>query len=313
MIKKAPLLKKARYRINLVAKRFGLLHTLKSISREKYAEKVSASLLYGMLSSIAVNFFFQPGHVYSSGATGLAQVMSALTERLWGNAIPISLTYYAINIPLLILAWFKIGHKFTVFTFIAVSMSSLFIYLMPQLTLTTDPLINAIFGGLFMGLGVGFGLRSRISSGGTDILSLTIRQKTGKNVGSISLVINGLIMVFAGLLFGWQYALYSMVTIFVSSRVTDAIYTKQKKLQAMIVTACPERVITMIHNKLHRGVTLVNHAAKGTYQNENKAVLIAIITREEYAEFKQLMRKADPRAFVSISENVQIIGRFKDD
>ena len=313
MIKKAPLLKKARYRINLVAKRFGLLHTLKSISREKYAEKVSASLLYGMLSSIAVNFFFQPGHVYSSGATGLAQVMSALTERLWGNAIPISLTYYAINIPLLILAWFKIGHKFTVFTFIAVSMSSLFIYLMPQLTLTTDPLINAIFGGLFMGLGVGFGLRSRISSGGTDILSLTIRQKTGKNVGSISLVINGLIMVFAGLLFGWQYALYSMVTIFVSSRVTDAIYTKQKKLQAMIVTACPERVITMIHNKLHRGVTLVNHAAKGTYQNENKAVLIAIITREEYAEFKQLMRKADPRAFVSISENFQIIGRFKDD
>lgn len=313
MIKKAPLLKKARYRINLVAKRFGLLHTLKSISREKYAEKVSASLLYGMLSSIAVNFFFQPGHVYSSGATGLAQVISALTERLWGNAIPISLTYYAINIPLLILAWFKIGHKFTVFTFIAVSMSSLFIYLMPQLTLTTDPLINAIFGGLFMGLGVGFGLRSRISSGGTDILSLTIRQKTGKNVGSISLVINALIMVFAGLLFGWQYALYSMVTIFVSSRVTDAIYTKQKKLQAMIVTACPDRVITMIHNKLHRGVTLVNHAAKGTYQNENKAVLIAIITREEYAEFKQLMRKADPRAFVSISENVQIIGRFKDD
>lgn len=313
MIKKAPLLKKVRYRINLVAKRFGLLHTLKSISREKYAEKVSASLLYGMLSSIAVNFFFQPGHVYSSGATGLAQVMSALTERLSGNAIPISLTYYAINIPLLILAWFKIGHKFTVFTFIAVSMSSLFIYLMPQLTLTTDPLINAIFGGLFMGLGVGFGLRSRISSGGTDILSLTIRQKTGKNVGSISLVINGLIMVFAGLLFGWQYALYSMVTIFVSSRVTDAIYTKQKKLQAMIVTACPDRVITMIHNKLHRGVTLVNHAAKGTYQNENKAVLIAIITREEYAEFKQLMRKADPRAFVSISENVQIIGRFKDD
>lgn len=313
MIKKAPLLKKARYRINLIAKRFGLLHTLKSISREKYAEKVSASLLYGMLSSIAVNFFFQPGHVYSSGATGLAQVMSALTERLSGNAIPISLTYYAINIPLLILAWFKIGHKFTVFTFIAVSMSSLFIYLMPQLTLTTDPLINAIFGGLFMGLGVGFGLRSRISSGGTDILSLTIRQKTGKNVGSISLVINGLIMVFAGLLFGWQYALYSMVTIFVSSRVTDAIYTKQKKLQAMIVTACPDRVITMIHNKLHRGVTLVNHAAKGTYQNENKAVLIAIITREEYAEFKQLMRKADSRAFVSISENVQIIGRFKDD
>lgn len=312
MTKKTPFLKKVKYDINIVAKRFGLLRTLRSISREKYAEKISASLLYGMLSSIAVNFFFQPGHVYSSGATGLAQVISALTERMTGNAAPISLTYYAINIPLLVLAWFKIGHKFTVFTFIAVSMSSLFIHLMPQVTLTTDPLINAIFGGLFMGLGVGFGLRSRISSGGTDIISLTIRQKTGRNVGSISLAVNGLIMIFAGVLFGWKYALYSMVTIFVSSQVTDAIYTKQKKMQAMIVTACPERVITMIHNKLHRGVTAINNA-KGTYQNENKAVLIAIITREEYAEFKQLMMKADPKAFVSISENVKIIGHFKDD
>ena len=214
MTKKTPFLKKIRYEINVVAKRFGLWRTLRSISKEKYAEKISASLLYGMLSSIAVNFFFQPGHVYSSGATGLAQVISALTERSFGHATPISLTFYAINLPLLILAWYTIGHKFTVFTFISVSMSSFFIYLMPQVTLTTDPLINAIFGGLFMGLGVGVGLRSRISSGGTDIVSLTIRQKTGRNVGSISLIVNGVIMIFAGLLFGWQYALYSMVTIF---------------------------------------------------------------------------------------------------
>ncbi|MFU2203647.1 YitT family protein [Streptococcus hyovaginalis] len=311
MTKKTSFLKKVRYEVNVVAKRFGLWRTLRSISREKYAEKISASLLYGMLSSIAVNFFFQPGHVYSSGATGLAQVISALSERVIDYALPISLTFYAINLPLLVLAWFKIGHKFTVFTFIAVSMSSLFIHLVPQVTLTSDPLINAIFGGLFMGLGVGVGLRSRISSGGTDIVSLTIRKKTGRNVGSISLIVNGIIMIFAGLLFGWQYALYSMVTIFVSSRVTDAIYTKQKKMQAMIVTSRPERVVAMIHKKLHRGVTSINNA-HGTYNHEDKAVLLTIITREEYTEFKLLMAKADSKAFVSISENVQIIGQFKD-
>ena len=180
------------------------------------------------------------------------------------------------------------------------------------MTLTTDPLINAIFGGLVMGAGVGFGLRSRISSGGTDIVSLTIRKKTGRDVGSISLIVNAIIMFFAGLLFGWQYALYSMVTIFVSSRVTDAIFTKQKKMQAMIVTSRPEKVITMIHTKLHRGVTSINDA-EGTYNHEKKAVLLAIITREEYNDFKYLMKKADPKAFVSIAENVHIIGRFVDD
>ena len=259
-----------------------------------------------------MNFFFQPGHVYSSGATGFAQVLSAISERLIGFKIPISLAFYGINLPLLILAWYKIGHKFTVFTLITVTMSSFFIQIVPEVTLTTDPLINAIFGGLVMGAGVGFGLRSRISSGGTDIVSLTIRKKTGRDVGSISLIVNAIIMFFAGLLFGWQYALYSMVTIFVSSRVTDAIFTKQKKMQAMIVTSRPEKVITMIHTKLHRGVTSINDA-EGTYNHEKKAVLLAIITREEYNDFKYLMKKADPKAFVSIAENVHIIGRFVDD
>ena len=148
------------------AKKIGVWQAIRSISREKYTEKVSASLLYGLLSSIAVNFFFQPGHVYSSGATGLAQVLSALSVRTLGFEIPVSLTFYAINIPLLILAWNKIGHKFTIFTFITVTMSSLFIQVMPHVTLTEDPLINAIFGGLVMGTGIGFGLKSRISSGG---------------------------------------------------------------------------------------------------------------------------------------------------
>lgn len=309
MIKKTTYRKRVKYLINRGAKKIGLLHAVKSISKEKYTEKISASLLYGILSSIAVNFFFQPGHVYSSGATGLAQVISAISHHLWGFEIPVALAFYVINIPLLVLAWYKIGHKFTIFTFITVSMSSFFIQIMPQVTLTTDPLINAIFGGLVMGLGIGTGFKSRISSGGTDIISLTLRKKTGKDVGNLSLMINGVIMAFAGLLFGWQYALYSMVTIFVSSRVTDAIFTKQKKMQATIVTSCPDKVIHMIHKKLHRGVTSINDA-EGTYRHEHKAVLIMILTREEYSEFKWLMLKTDPNAFVSVAENVRIIGRF---
>lgn len=312
MIKKAPLIKKCRFLGNQYAKKIGILKTLKSISRDKYAEKISASLLYGLLSSIAVNFFFQPGHVYSSGATGLAQVISAVSGRLFGFVIPISVVFYLVNVPLMILAWYKIGHKFTIFTFITVTMSSFFIQIMPQVSLTSDPLINAIFGGLVMGVGIGTGLKSRISSGGTDIVSLTIRKKTGRDVGNISLVVNGTIMIFAGILFGWKYALYSMVTIFVSSRVTDAIFTKQKKMQAMIVTSKPERVIDKIHKNLHRGVTCVNNA-EGTYTHEKKAVLITILTREEYPGFKCIMKKADPHAFVSVAENVHIIGRFVEE
>lgn len=311
MTKKASFTKRLSFVLNSWAKKFGLLKTLRSISKEKYAEKFSASLFYGLMSAIAVNFFFQPGHVYSSGVTGLAQVVSAISSHYIGWNIPVSVAFYAINLPLLVLAWKTIGHKFTVFTFITVTMSSLFIQVVPQVTLTDDPLINAIFGGLVMGTGIGFGLKSRISSGGTDIISLTIRKKTGRDVGSISLIVNGIIMLFAGYFFGWEYALYSMVTIFVSSRVTDALFTKQKKMQALIVTSYPDKVATMIHKKLHRGVTCINDA-EGTYNHEKKAVLLTIITREEYNDFKHFMRKTDPKAFVSIAENVHVMGRFVD-
>ena len=155
-----------RYHVRRLAYNIKLLRVLKSISREKYDEKVSASLLYGFLSAIAVNFFFQPGHVYSSGATGLAQILSVLSQRFIGFTIPVSLTFYAINIPLMIVAWYQIGHKFTIFTFITVSMSSLFIQFVPVITLTNDPIMNALFGGVVMGTGIGFALRNNISSGG---------------------------------------------------------------------------------------------------------------------------------------------------
>ena len=248
-----------RYHVRRLAYNIKLLRVLKSISREKYDEKVSASLLYGFLSAIAVNFFFQPGHVYSSGATGLAQILSVLSQRFIGFTIPVSLTFYAINIPLMIVAWYQIGHKFTIFTFITVSMSSLFIQFVPVITLTNDPIMNALFGGVVMGTGIGFALRNNISSGGTDIVSLTIRKRTGKNVGSISFFVNGTIMLIAGLTFGWKYALYSMITIFVSSRVTDAVFTKQKRMQAMIVTSHPDAIIEKIHKKLNRGATIIHN------------------------------------------------------
>lgn len=298
-----------RYHVRRLAYNIKLLRVLKSISREKYDEKVSASLLYGFLSAIAVNFFFQPGHVYSSGATGLAQILSVLSQRFIGFTIPVSLTFYAINIPLMIVAWYQIGHKFTIFTFITVSMSSLFIQFVPVITLTNDPIMNALFGGVVMGTGIGFALRNNISSGGTDIVSLTIRKRTGKNVGSISFFVNGTIMLIAGLTFGWKYALYSMITIFVSSRVTDAVFTKQKRMQAMIVTSQPDAIIEKIHKKLHRGATII-HNAEGTYNHQEKAVLLTVITRAEFNEFKYIMKKADPQAFITISENVHIIGRF---
>ena len=173
-----------------------------------YLQKFSFSVVYAILASIAVNFFYQPGKIYSSGITGVAQIITTLSTEWFGFNLPVSANLLILNLPLFLVGWFKVGHKFTIFTGITVVLASLFMQIMPEEVLTTDPIVCAIFGGAVMGAGIGYALRSGLSSGGLDFVSIAIQKKTGKTVGSISIIFNIMIMFAAGLLFGWQYALY---------------------------------------------------------------------------------------------------------
>lgn len=277
-----------------------------------YATRLSVAVVYAFLAAIAVNFFYQPGHIYSSGATGFAQILTTLSDRVVGFTVPVSITLFLINVPLFFLAWFKIGHKFTIFTFITVFLTSFFIHIIPQTTLTKDPIICAIFGGAIMGVGIGFALKNGLSSGGLDILSIVIRKRTGSSVGSISIIFNVMIMLMAGILFSWQYMFYSTLAIFMSGKLTDALYTKQRKMQVMIVTKCPERVINSIQDHMRRGITIINEA-EGAYKHDKQTVLFTVVTRFELPLLESIMRENDPDAFVSISENVRIMGRFYEE
>lgn len=277
-----------------------------------YATRLSVAVVYAFLAAIAVNFFYQPGHIYSSGATGVAQILTTLSKNALGYRVPVSITLFLINVPLFVLSWFKIGHKFTIFTFITVFLTSFFIHIIPETTLTDDPIICAIFGGAIMGVGIGFALKNGLSSGGLDILSITIRKRTGKSVGSISIIFNVIIMFMAGVLFSWQYMFYSALAIFMSGKLTDALFTKQRKMQVMIVTKCPEKVITGIQEHMRRGITIINEA-EGAYKHDKQTVLFTVVTHFELPLLESVMKESDPAAFVSISENVRIMGRFYEE
>lgn len=285
---------------------------LKHLPHPDFATKFSYSIVYALLASISVNFFYQPGHIYSSGITGVAQILTTLSKDLIGVHVPVSLALLLLNIPLFFLGWFKIGHKFTIFTGITVVLTSIFMQIMPEEVLSDDPIICAIFGGAVMGAGIGYALKSGLSSGGLDFLSIAIRKKTGKTIGSISIIFNLFIMLAAGILFGWQYALYSALAIFVSGKVTDAVYTKQKKMQVTIITRYPDRVIHTIQHRMRRGITIINEA-EGAYHHDKQTVLLTVVTRFELPLLRSAMKEADPKAFVSIAENVQILGRFYEE
>lgn len=276
---------------------------------KQHMEKVSMAVINGILQAIALNMFWRPGHIYASGVTGLGQIVVTLTENTAGVELPMSVVLYMLNVPLFILAWYKISKKFTIFTMISVFMTSLFIQIIPVTALSTDPIICAIFGGAVCGLGVGLALKSGLSSGGLDIVSVTIRKMTGKNVGSLNIIINACIILTSGFLFGWPYAFYSAFSIFVNGKVVDVVFTKQKKMEIMIITTKPDAVIEQVQRRIRRGITILNNA-EGAFNHEKQTVLITIITRDQIPLLQIAMRDSDPKAFVSISDNVKIMGNF---
>lgn len=276
--------------------------------RHAYVMRASTAFLYGIIVSIAMNFFWTPGHIYSSGITGLAQLLATICKN---NSLPLTTAFwlFALNVPLFVLAWRQIGHRFTVFTFLAVVFSSIMIKFMHPIDLTTDPIICAIFGGAVNGFGTGLALKNGISTGGLDILGLVIKKHTGKSIGTINMLFNALIVLAAGFMFGWPYAFYSALGLVVNAKVMDMVYTRQKKMQVMIVTSRPNSVIDSLQTRLRRGVTIV-HGAEGAYKHDAKTILFTVISCYEQPELQRAMHEADPHAFVSIAENVHIMGHF---
>lgn len=279
--------------------------------RYNFFSKLSAALFYSIAVAIALNFFWTPGHMYSSGITGFAQLINSVSERFFPFTISTSLMYFVLNVPLFILGWTKIGHKFTFFTIIAVVLGSIMMRVIQPLEVHWDPLLCAIFGGTINGIGTGFALKNGISTGGLDIIGIVFRMKTGTSYGKFNILVNLVIIAAAGFVFGWTRALYSALTIFINGRVIDAIYTQHKKMQVMIITEHPQSIIDGIQNKMHRGITII-HDAEGAYSHTEKTVLITIIDRYDMYDIRQIIEHADTYAFVSVSEVEKVYGRFKE-
>jgi len=279
--------------------------------RYNFLSKISAAFFYSLAVAVALNFFWTPGHMYSSGVTGFAQLINTLSERYLPFTLTTSVMYFALNVPLFIVGWTKIGHKFTYFTVATVILGSIMMHLIHPINMHLDPLVCAIFGGMINGLGTGFALKNGISTGGIDIIGIVIRQKTGTSYGKVNILINLIIIAAAGFVFGWTRALYSALTIFINGRVIDAVYTQHQKMQVMVVTSHPQAIIDGIQDRMHRGITIL-HDAEGAYSHIEKTVLVTIIDRYDMYDILNIVKRADPYAFMSVSEVERVYGRFKE-
>ncbi|MFC0524808.1 YitT family protein [Pontibacillus salicampi] len=263
------------------------------------------------LNAISLNLFLIKANVYASGFTGVAQLISSLSQDYLGIGVSTGILLFLLNIPVILLGWFKVGRGFTIYSMISVFSTTAFLEFIPVLQLSEDILLNSVFGGVIAAVGIGMTLKWGASTGGMDIVAMVLSRIRDRPIGTYFFVMNASIIILAGLLYDWEKALYTIVTLYVSTRIIDAIHTRHEKLTAMIITTEAEELEKAIHAKMVRGIT--TFPARGAFTKQDKDMLMMVITRYELYDLEHIIKDVDPQAFTNIVQTTGIFGFFRRD
>ncbi|MCK8816000.1 YitT family protein [Natroniella sulfidigena] len=261
-----------------------------------------------ILISLALVIFLVPNRIAAGGVSGLATVLFHLFN--W----PVGTVILALNVPLFLLGVKELGAKFgfkTLYGIIVLSVAT--DLLTPHLAFITDDLLLvAIYGGGLAGVGLGIVFKSRGTTGGTDLVAQIINKYTGLSPGKGLLIIDFFVISLAGIVFNLELALYALISLAITSMTIDLV---QEGLTiskgAFIISDAAEAIRADIINELDRGVTVLN--GRGGFTEENKDILLCIISRSEVSDLKNVVHTIDEDAFVIITEVHEVLGEgFKE-
>ncbi|HJS17441.1 MAG TPA: YitT family protein [Anaerolineales bacterium] len=281
-----------------------------------YLRDYSLILISSIIQAFSLRVFFVPADLASGGVSGIAQLINHFTG--W----PIGLMILLGNIPLFALGWrFLGGRQFALRTAFAIVTYSLFTELILRTPLFApngaatqlirdlqgDIFLNTLYGAIISGIGYGLVYRARGTSGGSDILARILNHYRSMPVTQSYLMVDTIVILGAGFVFGWKSALYSMIALYVSGLVAETTLEGGGTVRtAMIVTREPEAVSNRVIEKLERGITVLE--GTGAYTGADRPVLYCVVSRAEVAALKAIVREADPQAFMVIGAAHEALG-----
>ncbi|MBP3651266.1 MAG: YitT family protein [Clostridia bacterium] len=255
-----------------------------------------------LIGALAYPWFLVPNHIAPGGLTGLATVFNYLFG--W----PVGTTSLLMNIPLFLIGFKAMGGGFAIRSLAATLLFSLFIDLLPLGCLTQDPMLASVFGGALLGVGLGLILRAGATTGGTDMAARMVHKHLPYlSVGMILFAIDGIVVVLAGIYIHIEHALYAFISIYVSSMLINLVIDGPTTEKACyVITSAYEQVKTEVMAELNRGVTLLS--AKGGFSGEERPILLCVVSAQEVARLKMIVRRTDDKAFVFISDAHEVLG-----
>lgn len=275
---------------------------------KKDCKRIAQIILASLVIAANIKIFVNAGGLFPGGFTGI----SILIQRSFDKFLGIKIPYSPINIVLnAIPAFFcfkAIGKKFTGLSCLCIVMTSIFTDILPAIPITYDVLLISIFGGIVMGGGIAICLAAEATSGGTDFIAMYISQKHGIDAFGYIFVGNMILLGIAGLLFGWDAALYSIIFQFCSTQVVQMTNKRYQKNTLLVVTEKPEEVEDTIYEIAHHGATRIE--AKGAYTNKERPIVYSIVSSEDVKKVVTAIKKVDEDAFVNVIKTHDVDGNF---
>lgn len=280
----------------------------KDMDAKVEVKRYGCAVIAAVIFAVNIKTFVRAGGLYPGGFNGLTLLIQGTFREFAGMEIPYTLINVVLNAVPVLIGLKYIGVKFTLSSCVVIVLSSILTDLIPSQPITYDPLLISIFGGLINGFVVSLCLIGNTSSGGTDFIAIYFSEKNGQDIWNYILCGNAVILLAAGLLFGWDKALYSIIFQFTSTQMVQMLHQRYKKHTLFIITRHPDEVYEEISKLSHHSATRLD--GTGCYSGDNTAMIYSVVSREEAKLLVKKVAEVDPQAFVNIIKTDFINGRF---
>lgn len=302
-----------------------------SFNNKVYPEikRIGVVIFFTFIYGIGVAWFLEASVVplYSGGIPGIGQLVRDVLFVIFnvdvgGNFL--GLFVIIANIPILLLGWFGVSHRFTIYSLISILIQAFILSWMPIIDMglgsVEHAFTSAVLGGLLIGIGAGGALRYGTSTGGLDIIAQYLSFKKGQSVGVLSMAMNLFIAIIGGLVVGGNVGpggevvmggviiSYTVIRVIVSTILTDRMHTAYQFLSVDIITQEPQALVDEILHKVYRGVTLMK--VEGAYSHHEKTLIYVVISSYELYALSVLVKKIDPNAFMVTRPTKHVFGNF---
>ncbi len=271
--------------------------------KRKYLKELLFIIVGAAIAACAINFFLVPAEISSGGFSGIATILHI---RL---GFPIGIVVAVMNLPLAIIAIKLLGGWFSVKSVIATALFSLFLGIIPEMKITSDPIISCVYGGLVLGLGLGIVLKVNSTTGGSDLMARLLKLRFKHfGVGRLIFAVDFFVIVASGIFISPEKALYSLAAVFISTQIIDLVVSGFNNAKAFfIISREHEKIAQTIMEKLSRGVTSLG--SRGMYTGTSGHTLLCVVQgASESATLQSLVKDIDRHAFLIKADAREVMG-----